>query len=248
MRRICIAVSKGGTGKTTTAVNLSAGLAIAGYKVLLVDTDVQGQCAKALGVTPEAGLAEVVSEELRPEQAILLARERLWLLAGGRALAGVKRLIARKDFGGERTLSEALASLDSQYDFAVLDTSPGLDVLNINGLFYAEEVLAPVSLEILTLLGLGDFQESLEAIKQYHSSLELRYVLPTFFDRRVSKSEEILSQLQAYYPEELCSPIRYNVRLSEAAGFGQSIFEYSPGSAGAEDYHRLAEEVAQDAR
>ena len=109
MRKIGIAVSKGGTGKTTTAVNLAAGLALAGQKVLLVDTDVQGQCSKALGVRPEAGLAEVITEEADLDQALHQARERLWLLAGGRALAGVKRLISRKDFGGERTLSEALA-------------------------------------------------------------------------------------------------------------------------------------------
>jgi len=248
MRKLVVAVSKGGTGKTTTAVSLSAGLAMAGSRVLLVDTDVQGQCSKALGVQPETSLADVLSDELRPEQAIIQARERLWLLAGGRSLAGAKRIIARKDYGGERLLSEALAPLEGQYDFVILDTSPSYDVLNINSLFYAEEVLAPVSMEMLTLLGLADFQESLQAIQRYHQQLQLRYVLPTFFDRRVSKSQEILEQLKAYYPDRLCSPIRYNVRLSECAGFGQTIFEYSPSSAGAEDYGRLAEEVSKHDR
>jgi chromosome partitioning protein len=247
VRKICIAVSKGGTGKTTTAVNLSAGLAKAGHRVLLVDTDVQGQCSKALGVQPPAGLAELILEEATLAEATYQARERLRLLAGGRALAGVKRLIARKDFGGERTLSEALQPAEGHYDYVILDTSPSYDVLNVNSLFYCHEILAPVSLEILTLLGLADFQRSLQDIQEYHG-LELRYVLPTFYDRRVSKSDEILSQLQAYYPEQVCSPIRYNVRLSEAAGFGQTIFEYSPSSAGAQDYGRLTEEVAQDAR
>lgn len=246
MRKICIAVSKGGTGKTTTAVNLAAGLALDGQKVLLVDTDVQGQCSKALGVRPEAGLAEVITEEADLGQALHQARERLWLLAGGRALAGVKRLISRKDFGGERTLSEALAPVEDLYDYVLLDTSPSYDVLNINGLFYCEEILAPVSLEILTLLGLADFQRSLEDIQQYHD-LRLRYILPTFYDRRVSKSDEILGQLKSHYQEALCSPIRYNVRLSEAAGFGLTIFEYSRGSAGAEDYRRLVEEVSDNA-
>ena len=102
MRKIGIAVSKGGTGKTTTAVNLAAGLALAGQKVLLVDPDVQGQCSKALGVRPEAGLAEVITEEADLDQALHQARERLWLLAGGRALAGVKRLISRKEILGQK--------------------------------------------------------------------------------------------------------------------------------------------------
>ncbi|MDH5299501.1 MAG: zinc-ribbon domain-containing protein, partial [Desulfobulbaceae bacterium] len=98
-RRIGISISKGGVGKTTTAVNLAAGLSFAGFKVLLVDTDTQGQDSFMLGLKPKAGLTELVTEELRPEEAITQARERLWLLSGGKSLAGIKRLIDRKDFG-----------------------------------------------------------------------------------------------------------------------------------------------------
>jgi chromosome partitioning protein len=248
MRKIAVALSKGGVGKTTTAVSLAAGLAGRGHRVLLIDSDTQGQSARMLGCQPEAGLADLVGGAATPEPAAHLARENLWVLAGGKALAGLKRDIARRDFGGEQTLAEALAPLDDQYDFAIIDTAPGWDALTVNVLFYATEVLAPVSLEILTLQGLLDFSRSLAAIQKYRPQLALRYILPTFYDRRVRKSEEILAQLQSHFGELVCSPIRYNVRLSEAPGYGQTIFEYAPSSPGAEDYRKLLERITEDGR
>lgn len=246
MRKIAVALSKGGVGKTTTAINLAAGVARTGRRVLLVDMDTQGQVAKALGLRPSVGLAEVLTGSLQPEQAVVVAREGLWLLAGGRSLAGLKRAIARKDFGGEHTLAEALEPLGGSYDLVVVDTAPAWDVLIVNALFYASEVLIPVSLEVMALQGLLEFVQSLAPIQQYHQTLRLRYVLPTFMDRRVKKSEEILQQLARHYPELVCEPIRYNVRLSEAPGYGQTIYEYSPVSAGAQDYLRLTERVLHD--
>ena len=246
MRKIAVALSKGGVGKTTTAVNLAAALATQGNNVLIIDLDTQGQVASSLGLQPEVGLAEFITSDASAEEAIQVARDHLFLMGGGRALAGTKRLIARKDYGGENTLSEALAPLEGVFDYVILDTAPSWDVLNVNALFYAEEILAPVSLEILTLQGLIEFARSLNDIQRFHPDVKLRYVVPTFFDRRVRKSEEIMEQLQGYFGEQLCPPIRYNVRLSEAPGYGQTIFEYSPGSAGAKDYLRLAERIARD--
>ena len=246
MRKIAISLSKGGVGKTTTAVNLSAGLARTGYRVLLIDTDTQGQASRALGVASEAGLAELISGEASPAESIQEVRERLYLLAGGRNLAGLKRTIDRKDFGGENTLAEGLEILDSSYDYAILDTAPGWDTLTVNVLFYVDEILAPVSMEILTVSGLLYFQQSIQSIQKYRPQLEIRYVLPTFMDGRVKKSEEILAQLQSVFHEKLCSPIRYSVRLSEAPGFGQTIYEYAPASSGVEDYQALVERISQD--
>jgi len=246
MRKIAISLSKGGTGKTTTAVNLAAGLARKGYRVLLIDFDTQGQVSRALGLRPPSGLAEVVSGKLQPQEAIIEARESLWILAGGRELAGVKRIIARKDFGAERTVSEALQPLQGQYHYAILDTAPGWDSLTINALFYAEDVLAPVSLEVLALESLAAFDKSLQAVQAYQEKLSLRYILPTFLDLRVKKSEEVLEMLKRHYGDLVCPPIRYNVRLSEAPGYGQTIFEYDPKSRGAEDYARLTERIASD--
>lgn len=248
MRKIAVSISKGGTGKTTTAVNLAAGLARAGYKVLLIDTDTQSQAEAALGLDQETGLAEVLSGEQAPAQAIREARERLWILAGGSALAGAKNVISKKEYGAEHTLAKALAPLDSQFDYILLDTAPGWDALTINILFYAKEVLSPVSLEALTLRGLASFVKRLQDIQEYNQDLKLSYILPTFLDYRVRKSSEILKQIEAYFGEVLCSPIRYNVKLSEAAGRGLSIFEYAPGSPGAEDYQALTERIMKNGR
>lgn len=248
MRRIAISLSKGGVGKSSTACHLAHGLALAGQRVLLVDTDTQGQCGFFLGVTPSSGLAELVLEETSPEEALIEARENLWLLSGGRGLAGVKRLISRQEVGGEQTLKEALGSLDGQFDFVLLDTSPGWDALTISALFYCQEVLSPVSLEVASILGLREFTKSLEAVQKYHKKLSLTYVLPTFMDGRVRKSEEILAQLLAHYREKVCEPVHYSVRLSECVGYGQTAFEYAPGSSGASDYLKLTERILKDGR
>lgn len=246
MRKLAIALSKGGVGKSTTAVNLASALAERQRRVLLIDMDTQGQTARMLNVTPAHSIADVINGDVALADAVSEARPGLNLLAGGRGLAGLKRAIDRKEFGGEQTLSEALAALDGDYAYVIVDTAPGWDVLTVNALFFADEVLTPVALEMLALQGLQEFVRSLGAIRRYHERLHLRYVLPTFLDRRVRKSDDILQQLKANYPAELCSPIRYNVRLSEAPGYGQTIFEYAAHSTGAEDYRLLAERILSD--
>lgn len=246
-RKIAVALTKGGTGKSTTAVNLAAGLARAGRRVLLVDTDTQGQDGLMLGVSPEVGLAQFVEGEVGANEAVVEVRENLYLLAGDHTLAGLKRTIVLREFGSEKVLSEALKPLEGAYDYIVLDSSPGWDPLTVNVLFYVEEILAPVSLEVLSLQGLVEFEQRIRAIQEHHKGLALRYVLPTFLDGRVRKSAEILAQLSAHYPQQICDPIRYNVRVSEAPGFGQPLCEFAPRSTGANDYQKLVERVEDGA-
>ncbi|MCM2286603.1 MAG: AAA family ATPase [Desulfobacula sp.] len=246
LRRICVTLSKGGVGKTTTSVNLSAGLALAGYKVLLVDTDTQGQSSYILGTKPRAGLTELLTKELSPEECIIRARKNLWLLSGGKSLAGVKRIIDRKSFGAEWTMSEALKGLDHRYDYVIIDTAPGWDQLIVNVLFYATEVLVPVALEVMPLQGLAEFMKSLGSIQKYRKEIVLKYIVPTFMDTRVKGPEAIYTQLKKLYPEYICTPIRYSESLSEAPSYGKSIFEFAPGSTASADYRELVKKVTQD--
>ena len=243
-RKICVTLSKGGVGKTTTTVNLGAGLALAGYKVLLVDTDTQGQSSYILGKKPGAGLTELLTKELAVSDCISEARKNLWLLSGGKSLAGVKRIIDKKSFGAEFTLSEALNPLDGQFDFILIDTSPGWDQLIVNVLFYSTEVLVPVALEAMPLHGMAEFIKSLGAIQKYKSEIQLKYIVPTFLDLRIKGPKELYDQLKKLYPQQLCKPIRYNENLADAPSFGKTIFEFAPGSTASEDYRSLVRTVS----
>ena len=245
-RKICVTLSKGGVGKTTTSVNLSAGLALAGHKVLLVDTDTQGQSSYILGKKRKAGLTELLTKELAPEECIVRARKNLWLLAGGKSLAGVKRIIDKKSFGAEWAMAEAMKDLDNRYDFVIIDTAPGWDQLIVNVLFYANEVLVPVALEVMPLQGLSEFMKSLGSIQKYRSEIVLKYIVPTFMDARVKGPETIYAQLKKLYPEYMCTPIRYSESLSEAPSYGKSIFEFAPGNPAAADYKELVRKVTLD--
>ena len=243
-RTLAVSIFKGGTGKTTTAVNLAAALSRLGRRVLLINTDTQPQCSQSLGVAPSTGLAHFV-RGAAPADAIIEARPNLHLLAGGAPLAELKMEIARKPFGGEATIAKALERLNGQYDYVIIDTGPGFDSLSIAALFAAHEIISPVTLEALAINGLVDFVRQLATIQEHHN-VELSYILPTSLDRRVAQTDEILKQLQDHFSSIVCEPIRYNIRLSEASGHGKHIFEYSPRSRGAADYAQLTERILND--
>jgi chromosome partitioning protein len=247
LRKIALTNAKGGVAKTTSCVNLGAGLALMGYRTLLVDCDTQGQVEKSLGVQAGEGLGELLQGEAGLADVQVEARENLYVIAGGGALSGAKRVISRRDMRSELVLSEAFEDLEG-YDFVLLDTAPSWDVLNVNCLFYVEELLIPVSMEALALQGVGDLVGRVEQVQRYREDRVLeKSIIPTFYDGRVSKSAEILEQLERYFPGAVWPAVRYNVKLSEAPGFGKHIFEYARRSNGAADYARLAERLAKGA-
>ncbi|AHY47482.1 ATPases involved in chromosome partitioning [Rubrobacter radiotolerans] len=246
MRKVAFTNAKGGVAKTTTCVNVGAALARRGHRTLLIDCDTQGQVTKSLGVRAGEGLAELVQGEAGLEDVQIEARENLFVIAGGGTLSGAKRLISRRDMRSELVLSEALADLRG-YDFVLLDTAPSWDVLNVNCLFYVEELLIPVSMEVLALQGIGDFLGRVRQVQLYREGLRISGIIPTFYDARVRKSAEILEQLEQHFPGAVWPAVRYNSKLSEAPGFGQHIFEYAKKSNGAADHARLAERLAKGA-
>lgn len=243
MRKLAICLAKGGVGKTTTATNLAFGLASRGKQVLLVDCDTQGQAGFFLGHKPKEGLAEVLQKTRAFDDVVCEVRPNLALLAGGRALSDATLAIASRTMGIERALSEALKPAEGRYDLVLLDMAPGWDLLSVNALIYAREIIAPVELQMAAVESLGQFVERVEDVQEYNPELAIRYVLPTMWDKRSRESQDILERLTLIYPEQLCDPIKASVKLFEATGQGQSIFEYAPRSTGAEDYTKLIERV-----
>ena len=244
LRKVAFTNAKGGVAKTTTCVNIGAGLALGGYRTLLVDCDTQGQVTKSLGIQAGEGLAELLQGDAGLGDVQIEARENLFVISGGGALSGAKRMISRMDMRSELVLSEALEDLEG-YEFVLLDTAPSWDVLNVNCLFYVDELLIPVSMEVLALQGIGDFLGRVKEVQRYREGLLIGGIIPTFYDGRVRKSAEILEQLKRYFPDALWPWVRYNSKVSEAPGFGQHIFEYAKRSNGAADYARLAERLAK---
>ena len=250
MRKIAVAMAKGGVGKTTTAVNLAHGLAVLGKRVLLVDCDTQGQVAKFLGEKPRSGLYEFVTERLENGQFIARndtihsCRPNLWILDGGIRLVELKNWLGEQPREIRQTvLAQKLVPKDGALDFLIFDCAPGWDVLSVNILMAATEVLCPVALQGPSLQGLKTFFKYLQSAQKINLELRLEYILPTMFDRRTRHSHDIFTQLKKYFGRQICEPVHYNVRLSEAPAHGQTIFEYAARAQGARDYQNLTRRI-----
>ncbi len=253
MRKIAVAMAKGGVGKTTTAVNIAHGLSDMGRRVLLVDCDTQGQASKFLGVSPRHGLYEFLTghdeegQSISRNESLFAARDNLWLLAGGIKLVELKHWIGEQPREIRQTcIKERLVPKDGALDYLIFDCAPGWDVLSVNILMAADEVLCPVALQAPSMEGLKTFFGYLMSAQRLNQGLELRYILPTLFDRRTRQSFDIYRQLKRLFHKQLCEPIRYNVRLSEAPAVGKSIFEYRKNATGAIDYARLIRRILND--
>ena len=253
MRKLAVAMAKGGVGKTTTAVNLAHGLAMRGKRVLLVDCDTQGQAARFLGVKPEYGLYEFITRKDKSDKMISRnstlypCRRNLWILAGGIRLVELKNWLGEQPRGIRQTiLGNQLVPQQGSLDFMIFDCAPGWDVLSVNILMAVNEVLCPVALQGPSMEGLKTFFQYLQSAQRLNTDLRLDYILPTMFDRRTRQSHQILKQVQKYFSRQICDPIHYNVRLSEAPSKGQTIFEFEARSSGATDYQRLIRRVLEN--
>ncbi len=253
MRKIAVAMAKGGVGKTTTSVNLAHALALAGKRVLLVDCDTQAQTTTFLGVSPPYGLYEFITgsdgdgHQILKREAIHAVRENLWVLAGGIKLVELKHWLGEQPRDRRHAvLHRQLSPKSGRLDYLIFDCAPGWDVLSVNILMAVNEVLCPVALQGPAMEGLKTFFGYLVSVQQRNRSLRLKYILPTMFDRRTRQSHDLYRRLKRLFTKQICDPIYHNVRLCEAPMKGKSIFEYADNASGARDYRKLAERLIND--
>ena len=239
--RIAVLNQKGGTGKTTTTVNLAAGLAEAGHKVLVVDVDSQGHVAVSLGVEGPRTLYHFLVENKPLTDCVVAARPNLDVLPGNETLASAEIVLARMNDGRDKILRDKLID-ERGYDFILLDCGPSLSILNMNALTFADHLIVPVSCDYLSLVGV---KQVLKTLKNVNSvlmhNISILGVLPTFYDMRNNISDESVRTLQGHFHDKVLPAIRVNTRLKEAPQHKQTIFEYAPESRGAQDYRRLVQ-------
>lgn len=245
---IAICNRKGGTGKTTTAINLAAALAMGGKFVLLVDLDPQANASSGLGLnyqTIENGTYEVLIGKVPVSRAVQATGvDGLRVLPASPNLAGAEVELVGM-FSREWKLKEALAEVQGAYDFILIDCPPSLGLLTINGLVAADRVLIPVQAEYYALEGLGQLLDTINLIKSnVKQDLEILGAVLTMFDSRNKLSGEVLGELQNHFPNRIFGTvIPRSVRLAEAPSFGKSILQFDPSSRGAEAYKELAKEL-----
>ncbi len=248
MKIISLVNHKGGVGKTTSAVNLAAALALMGKKVLLIDLDSQASATVHMGVDPDSlsqTVTDVMIRDTTAEEVILATRTPgLDLLPADERLAQANVILA-PEVGRESRLKHRLQTLNSRYDFAFIDCPPSLSLLTINAIVASQYTLIPVSPDFLSLKGLAQLQGILEKIREgIGAKVEILGIVPTIVDRRKIATRESLDILRdSFGPLVTETEIRINVKLEEAPSHGKTIFEYDPQSVGAACYRQLAEEV-----
>ena len=247
MRTIATANQKGGSGKTTTAVNLAAALGEKGRRVLVVDLDAQASASLWLGVkdggrglldalTDNGNLADLISQTDTPGVGVVPSSA--WLVGAEKALAG--------ELGAETILRRKLAHIQpGQWDYVLVDCPPTLGILTVNALVAVREVLVPVEAHVMALQGLAQLLQTVEVVRdRLNPSLRIAGILACRVDARTRHAQEVVEQLKGRFGNLIYNvAIRENVRLAECPSFGQPITRYDTRSSGAEDYRALAREV-----
>ena len=242
--RIAVLNQKGGTGKTTTSVNLAAGLADAGFRTLLIDLDAQGNVAVSLGLRSKYTLYNILVEDAHPADCIVNVATNLDALISSTSLAQAEIFLVNQP-DRHKILRRRLKPI-TNYDFVVMDCGPSLSVLNQNALAYAEHIVIPVSCDYLSLVGVKQILRTLKRVNRLLlEPVNILGVVPTFYDKRTRASQEAVETLKAYFKERVMSPIRVNTRLKEAPSHKQSIFEYAPDCHGARDYRDMVNRVVE---
>ena len=244
-RIVAIVNQKGGVGKTTSAVNLTAALTEKGAKVLLVDFDPQANASSGMGVSRRSNYTsyDVIINQVSAAQAIVRTQ---WgdVLPSSSALAGAGVELAgmeRREF----VLKEALEPLAEQYDFIFIDCPPSLELLTLNGLCAAEQILIPVQCEYYALEGLSDLMSTMRLVKRrLNPRLTVFGVLLTMFDGRTNFSAQVAQEVRRFFPGKVYgAAIPRNVRLAEAPSHGLPVTVYDKHSKGAKAYYDVAEEI-----
>lgn len=245
---IAVANQKGGVGKTTTSVNLGAGMASLGKRVLLVDIDPQGNTTSGVGIN-KADVAhciyDVLIEEIHPREAIVETNiPGLHLIPATIQLAGAEIELV-STISREVRLKKSLQMIKHEYDYILIDCPPSLGMLTINSLTASDSVIIPIQCEYYALEGLSQLLNTVRLVQKHlNTSLQIEGVLLTMFDARTNLGIQVIEEVKKYFQQKVYKTIiPRNIRLSEAPSHGQSIITYDPRSRGAEVYLELAKEV-----
>jgi chromosome partitioning protein len=234
---------KGGTGKTCTLVNLAHALSLKGHRILIIDTDPQGSVAYHLGVTPTKTLYNIIVQNERPEDCLMTPRKNIDLIAANEHLFPAENALHQQP-KREHVLSHKLHPLMAHYDYTFIDCSPSINLMNQNAQLCAPHLLVPVSMDYMTLLGVKQLIKNAKLLNHhFNATISVSKIIPTFYNSRNRKTKHVHESLTRAFSNHMATPIRTNVSISEAAGYGKSIFEYAPTGTAADDFNQLSKEV-----